>query len=714
MKRTLLISILCLFAFTAFSQIIDVRVTYPDNNKCASATVSARVRFEEMHVPTISREWYVQGQPGVYSTNTMCEVIYNTPGTYWVVLQVTWGTVTKNDTIWVTIHPMPVFSISKGNDSICPGGSIPFSFTMNPPSDSGKIVSVLWEFGDGSAANTIRPNHTYLNPANTDRTYGIRLTVIDTVGCSARIDSIDFVHVRSKPEVFFNTNGTFFCLDKTPEEATVIFTNKTDTARPWAANTYLWNFGDGNTSTQTNPTHIYQYDNTPGARNSYTPRLIAVDQFNCTDTFVLSTSIRLNKIVMNYSHTPLPICQLPDTIRLSGHDLMSNYHWEIRNGSGSLVSDLWGRTPFLVAQDTGTYTLIVTQSHLQNANCQVRDTLVFNVYDNTRPIIIATDTNECDPDHPITFINTTAHLGMGVTNWHFGNTRTDGGYTTIQGDSVVYTYSTASHSLLPNGDKGNGYGDYRVMMTTPAPYGCPTDTVFQDIHIFKTYSMTTVINPAPSYTLHGCAPHTITFVDISDSLVSSSPIMSYIWRWDSAGTWNQSDTLLETTGSATHTYTDTGKYTVALSLINAHGCSQDIKVADIMVGHPPITNFTFTSDTNCLPSLNIQVMAYDSLNGGSLVANARANDWQWLDDNNVSIGAATQTSSIFPHESGEVAVKLISYHNGCPSVNPVRKVGLGYAYPQSIPDFVSSKDAINFDNKKDTLCISANEFFISR
>ena len=715
MRKILLISILCLFVMQGFAQLPKIGVYYPDGNKCAvPGGMWANVQFvDETPGSPTGRDWLVREKnsptPIITSQSQTFHYLFTSPGDYWAVINVNFNGTWRKDSVLITIHPMPVFSISKSTDSICPRESIQFSFTMIPLADTGKLANINWDFGDGLRSNLLNPNHLYANPNNYEINYNVSLAITDINGCVAIVDSSEFVYVRSKPEVFFTPSGYFFCFDKAPEEATVNFTNKTDTARYWATNTYSWNFGDGNTSTQTNPSHTYHYDS--NGTNRYFPTLIATDQYNCTDSFMLPTYIRLNKIVMNYTHTPLPICQIPDTLKAEGKDNSYTYYWKISNPNFVPFRPLDNSSVeyrFRNATDTGTYTLVVTQYHRQDASCQASDTIVFNVY-NLPVTMTVTDTNECDPDHPITFRNATAHLWAGVTNWHFGNTRTDGGATTAQGDSIVYTYNTTSNSLLPNGDKGGGYGDYRVMMTRTMPHGCPTDTVFQDLHIFRMHAVASVINPTSPNSPHGCAPLYVELYNEIDSLSSSSSITSAVWRWDNTGVWNVNDTILGITDTASHLYTDTGKYTVVLTLTNTQGCRQDIQVANIMVGHPPITNFTFVPDTNCLSSLNIQVMAYDSLTGGTLEANAWANEWQWLDDNNIPVGAATETSTIFPNEAGEVVVKLASFHNGCPSVAQVRKVGLGLAYPHSIPDFISSKDNINFDNGKDTICRNVNE-----
>ena len=679
MRKFLLISILCLFAFTAFSQNIVIGVDYLDGHKCASASVRARVQFSEGHTPTISRTWYVQGEQGVYSTNSTCEYFFTTPGTYWVTLEATWGTTTKKDSVKVTIYPTPEFSISKGGDSICPGGSIPFFYTMIPASDAGRVASVVWEFGDGSTSTDNSPNHIYSNPANTDRTYGIRLTVTDTSGCATRIDSNDFVFVRSKPVVRFLPDNSSFCFDQGPEEAEVHFTNYTDTAQPrssWAINTYSWVFGDGTPiDNQSNPSHTYQYPSGSSVTVTFYPKLIARDQYNCVDSFTLTSPIMLQKLELNYGPSnKILVCDIPDTITLRGIHSGCDYKWTViskTNPNTVLPTPSYQTNQsyyFRQAGDTGTYVILLEQS-IRNTNCVVSDTITISVYDKIPSTILATDTNECDPAHSITFKNVSQYpwpdLGLGETHWHFG----DG--NTAQNDSVVHTYG--------------GYGDYTAMMTGLTPYGCPIDTTYQNIHIFKMHAVATVVVPNPMQgPPHGCAPHDVVLANIPDSLVSSSRITSFVWRWDYNGEWDVNDTTLGTTDDEGHTYQDTGQYDVYLTLTNEQGCVHHIPVAFIMVGYPPLVDFTFQADTACKSMISIRVMAYDSMchcPADTTIARSKANGWSWLDPNDQPL-ASGDTTTISPNEIGEAYVKLQASHNGCNAVyTPIVDSALGYVCP---------------------------------
>jgi hypothetical protein len=142
-----------------------------------------------------------------------------------------------------------IMNFSLGIDtSICANESI----TLGNPNST---ASWIWNTGD--TTNTISPSG---NP-------GGSFIATRTSVCGTAIDTIT-INTAPNPVAAFDTTGTSY--------ATVVFNNmSTD------ADTYLWDFGDGNTSTQENPLHIYANGGT------YTITLIATGPCGSdTATFV--------------------------------------------------------------------------------------------------------------------------------------------------------------------------------------------------------------------------------------------------------------------------------------------------------------------------------------------------------------------------------------------------------------------------------------------
>ena len=122
----------------------------------------------------------------------------------------------------------------------------------------------LWNFGDGSTSRAQNPIHTYISAG----IYTVSLTITDTVVGGSSTKSIPMAVTVEVPTADFNGSSLFGC-----GPLTINFTNASTTAV-----SYLWNFGDGNTSTLENPTHTYQN------RGSYSVSLTITTANGCTNT----------------------------------------------------------------------------------------------------------------------------------------------------------------------------------------------------------------------------------------------------------------------------------------------------------------------------------------------------------------------------------------------------------------------------------------------
>jgi PKD repeat protein len=120
-------------------------------------------------------------------------------------------------------------------------------------SSLGFITSWFWEFGDGTTSVEQHPSHTYAMAGR----YTIRLTVAGAGG-SNTLTQTEYITVKSPPVANFQASLT---TGQTP--INVVFTDTTtgDIA------SWMWDFGDGSTSTAQHPTHTYT------AAGTYTVRL---------------------------------------------------------------------------------------------------------------------------------------------------------------------------------------------------------------------------------------------------------------------------------------------------------------------------------------------------------------------------------------------------------------------------------------------------------
>jgi PKD repeat protein len=155
--------------------------------------------------------------------------------------------------------------------------------TNNPTSWS-------WSFGDGGSSTAQSPSHIYTVAG----VYTISLTATNAAGSNRAMES-DYITVNPPaPPADFSatpTSGT------TPLPVT--FTYLAPATPTWAAATaWQWDFGDGGSSTQQNPSHVYAL---PG---SYTVSLTATNAGGST------TKTESNYIAVN---PPAPSCDFSAT-----------------------------------------------------------------------------------------------------------------------------------------------------------------------------------------------------------------------------------------------------------------------------------------------------------------------------------------------------------------------------------------------------------------
>lgn len=147
-------------------------------------------------------------------------------------------------------------------------GTVPLVVLFTDTSIGGVPTSWYWDTGDGiHSKHAMNATHTFTKPG----TYNVTLTVANAAGSSS-ITKPDYITVTSptaKPVADFYSPEAEKVFDGTSghgiyeNEVVSFFDNSTGSPTSW-----LWDFGDGNTSTQKNPTHVY------GKMGGYTVNLI--------------------------------------------------------------------------------------------------------------------------------------------------------------------------------------------------------------------------------------------------------------------------------------------------------------------------------------------------------------------------------------------------------------------------------------------------------
>ncbi|HYG38464.1 MAG TPA: PKD domain-containing protein [Cytophagales bacterium] len=153
-------------------------------------------------------------------------------------------------------------------------GCMPLTVNFNNKSLHADSTKYEWDFGDGKGKSTlINPTYTYTEPG----TYSVRLIAKNAQNVVDDTVRIDAIKVYDIPKASFLARPIEVELPDKP----VYLTNQS-----MGADAFLWDFGDGNFSTEADPAHIYQ------DTGRYTITLIAYNSYGCTDTAVVENAVK--------------------------------------------------------------------------------------------------------------------------------------------------------------------------------------------------------------------------------------------------------------------------------------------------------------------------------------------------------------------------------------------------------------------------------------
>lgn len=223
---------------------------------------------------------------GTFSTETNPVKAFGKPGTYQVKLVADFGACKDSVT-----QPVRVVAAAKAAFLISDSTTCGAPFTAQLTAQTPDAVSYQWLLGDGGSASGKTVSHTWQLAGD----YDITLIVTNAAGCTDTLVKKNHLQIRTPRVTITNL----------PQEGCVPFEWKPslDISTIDSIAGFLWYFGDGTTSTEKQPQHVYT---TPG---TYTVRLVYTTTSGCRDSVVVNESIKVgNKPHVAFSGTPLISC----------------------------------------------------------------------------------------------------------------------------------------------------------------------------------------------------------------------------------------------------------------------------------------------------------------------------------------------------------------------------------------------------------------------
>lgn len=415
--------------------------------------------------------------------------------------------------------PPPVANFTYNIIDACVVGQVQYT------DQSSNATSWSWSFPGGTPATSTQQNPlvNYNNPGN----FGASLTVTNVSGSNTKtLNNIIPINTTPNAQFTYSINGS-----------SVVFGNQSTNA-----NTYLWDFGDGNFSSLINPTHTYSDD------GIYTVILTAYNDCG-PDEYVAIITIATPPTA-NFTASPTEGCS---GIQVQFNDGSSSnttqWLWTFEGGTPG-TSSL--ENPLIVYNTPGLYSVTLTATNPQGSN-----TLVRNQYIEIYPNPVASFTYVVNGT-TVTFTNTSTN-GTAF-EWNFG-------------DGIV-SYATNPVHTYTSG------GNYTVTLTVSND--CNTSTTSQVIVIIT--SPTAGISTANGTT--GCAPATIEFISTSGNNPSS-----YEWIFEGG------NPATSTEMNPVVTYNAAGNYDVELRVTNSFGSDTLVLEDYIEIITDPVFSFSFEQDS---------------------------------------------------------------------------------------------------------------------
>lgn len=490
---------------------------------------------------------------------------------------------------FIDIYDQPVINFNATPTSGCYPLDVQFTDLTNAV--SGTVATWQWDFGDGTFGNTQNPTHTYTAAGN----FNVSLVATNSHGCFKNLTRAQYIQVAPGVTANFTNSSQSGC----SAPATINFQNASEGT---GTITYLWNFGDGNSSSEENPSHVYNNIGT------YEVTLIATNGNGCSDTIVRSNAVTIGNVSSSFT-SPDTVCKgVPINFVNTSTPAPGTAFWDFGDGTTSTVI-----SPQKNYQLAGTYIV-----KLVNNFGACTDSVTRTVVINPRPNVnfTSSDTVSCNVPFSVQFTNTS--VGADSYQWLFG----DGTTSTLPNPTHTYT----------------NFGNYTVRLIAFPANGCSNSVI-------KTNFIK--IQPPVANILHlpqeGCAPFEWTF---SSNVSTPDPVASYFWDFGDGST--------STDPTPTHIFNE-GTYNVKLIIVTANGCTDTVIVNNaIKAGNRPHSAFNANPLDACA---RIPVNFYDT-------TAAPVDRWLW--DFGDGSNSTLQNPLHNYTDTGYFHVSLIVWNNGCP------------------------------------------------
>ena len=422
------------------------------------------------------------------------------------------------------------------------------------------------------------------------------------------------------------------------------FSSATSTAPGSTITGWSWDFGDGTTSTQQNPTHTYS---SSGVK---TVQLTVSTAAGCTsaiDTLLVTVNA-------------LPTADFSDTINCTTRSVgftdlsvpnsgvLNQWNWTF-----GTVGTSTQQNPTQVFPNEGPHSITLTVR--TDKGC-VSAPVTRNININARPVAgFDLPGNICLPGAQALFSNTTTisdgTLAQVTYEWNFGD-----------GNSLpAPAPASPSHTYTAT-------GPFTVTLTAISNNGCRNsiNRTYNGV-----YAQPVAVITAPSGICIGNAAN----FSASSSTAPASTVSGWTWDFGDAPAPGSS-----TQQNPTYTYVASGARTVTLTVSSAAGCTSAPVTATVNVNISPVAGFRYDA-IRCEDSLITFTDASVPNAAGGITEWA----WNFGDGGTLTQTAAAPATHVFANSRSYTVTLSVKNANGCLSAAPATANVV--INPNPVPDF---------------------------
>lgn len=461
-------------------------------------------------------------------------------------------------------------------------GCSPLTFTFQNNSQNASIYQ--WDLGNGVVNLAQNPIGGYQTNLAVPDTFDIQLIATSIYGCEDTARSSLVVYPKPNASIIPNTTAGCAPLD-------VTFQNNSS-----IANSFNWNYGEGQISDTTALLHTHTFNSTSFIQQVYAVSMVASTDFGCRDTATVNITV-YPEVTAAFSPdaegcSPLPVNFINQSFGAA------TYFWAFGDGNESFLPN--ASYTFVNLSDT-TMEFNVRMVGQSGFGCVDTAYQTVRVFPLPQVSLVVTDVEGCYPAD-VTLANYSN--GAEIYEWNYG----DGTFSDTGDSSHVHTFVNPGLELET----------YVVTLTGTSDEGC---TASRSIEVDIIPQITALVDPPAG----GCSPYEAAFTN------NSTGAFTYLWDFGD-GTFSQ-----ETNPS--YTYTNLGVedqiYTVTFIAQSLWGCG-DTLVFDVPVSGFPQAAFIAAPTVQTFPSATVELSNLSSANSTASYT------WFW--------GDGTSVTSINPEE----------------------------------------------------------------